>query len=370
MKTIKIMWFAMLVLFSTALQAQVIEFHRNDFVPVSKEYMNYMDSMVYIPAQNWDITAVAVDTFYTDKEDRVRVIVRISVGPDAHMAKAALGNNISAIDIANDSVPTVTLQPGITQAVAFALPDSTEVYTVTVVTKNNYNFQNNEWDYFWRSITVDYPKWAKENAWKSLGKAIVVDDFFTAFFNVENVAFEVEIQESKATPGFYRLVNAYTSCYPYNSPGDYDGSENEYMEIHAENPDRVYISQTIWSTNWGYGNFITWSMADYYMQHGNSPEDVAASGYFGTLKDGVITFPANSLIIGMSEYNEGGLYQTNSNGLFSVQLPDTANQAPAKVSGNALKPMKVTPASNLLTPSAITVDKSKVNPLAPMFMPR
>ncbi len=157
--------------------------------------------------------------------------------------------------------------------------------------------------------------------WTSLGKATVVDDIFTTFFSVQNVPFEVEIQENDLVPGYYRLVNAYTSCYPYNAPEDYDGSYNEYMEIHAENPDQVWIGQTIWSTDWSYGNFGTWSLADYYAQNGKTPEEIAANGLYGTLKDGEITFPAGALMISMSNYNEGGWYQANGSGLFSVLLP-------------------------------------------------
>ncbi len=160
--------------------------------------------------------------------------------------------------------------------------------------------------------------------WTSLGKAIMVDDIFTTFFNVQNVPFEVEIQENDLVPGYYRLVNAYTSAYPYNAPEDYDGSVDEYMEIHAENPDRVWISRTIWSTTWNptdYGYFGTWSLADYYAQNGKTPEEIEANGLYGTLKDGEITFPVNSLMISMTNYKEGGWYQANTNGAFSVLLP-------------------------------------------------
>lgn len=157
--------------------------------------------------------------------------------------------------------------------------------------------------------------------WTSLGTATVTEDFMTTFFNVSNIQFPVEIQENDLTPGYYRLVNPYTSAFPYNAPEDYDGSQNYYLYIHAENPSAVYIEKTALGVDWGYGQFYMWSLADYYMQKGQTAEDVMAAGYFGTLKEGEITFPVNSLLISMANYKDGAFYQSNTNGLFSILLP-------------------------------------------------
>ena len=160
-----------------------------------------------------------------------------------------------------------------------------------------------------------------DEAWQSLGLAVYCEDIVTTFFATSNVVYEVMIEESKENPGVYRLVNPYGAAYPYNGAGDFDASENHYIEIDARNPEAVSIKQCYTGMDWGYGEFIVWSMADYYLSNGKSAEEVAEAGYFGKLEEGVITFPAGSLIVAMTDYNNGGLYAANKDGKFSVVLP-------------------------------------------------
>lgn len=154
--------------------------------------------------------------------------------------------------------------------------------------------------------------------WVSLGMATVVDDFITGIFGVENIAWQVELQENQLYPGYYRLVNPYGAGYPYNEPGDFDVSQDYYMEIHAENPDQVYIPTVTYGMDWGYGNFIFGSLAGYYLAKGDEGK---AADYYGTLADGIISFPADALLIGMSDYNDGGLYSCNESGAFKIVFP-------------------------------------------------
>lgn len=154
--------------------------------------------------------------------------------------------------------------------------------------------------------------------WVSAGMATYVDDFVTAMFGVDNVKYEVEIQANQVVPGLYRLVNPYGEAYPYNEPGDYDESQDYYLEIHAEDPDKVWIPVTEQGVDWTYGNFLIGSLAGYYLDKGK-PEE--AEEYYGKLEDGVITFPANSLLFGMADYNDGGLYTANGSGAFVVAMP-------------------------------------------------
>ena len=76
--------------------------------------------------------------------------------------------------------------------------------------------------------------------------------------------------------------------------------------------------------NWGYGEFTFASMAYYYMAKGQSLEDVKAAGYCGTLDENLcITFPAGAMLVSMADYQGGGLYTSNKNGLFKVDLSTT-----------------------------------------------
>ena len=141
--------------------------------------------------------------------------------------------------------------------------------------------------------------------WTSLGRATITDDIMSHWWAVNNVQFTAEIQENDLAPGFYRLVNAYTSEFPYNDPGDFDDTQ-----------DKFWFEDTKLGLNWGYGDIYAWSRADWALSRGNDP-----TPWYGTLKNGEITFPAGGILVHMTEYNDNGLYAANDHGMFSVLLP-------------------------------------------------
>lgn len=157
--------------------------------------------------------------------------------------------------------------------------------------------------------------------WTSLGKCTYTDDFITTFYNVQNMTYEVEIQENDLTPGLYRLVNPYGKLYPYNDPGDYDTSKDYYMTIDATDPDRVVLNRFLSGMDWGDGEFMMYSFAGYYLNAGKTPEEVDASGYFGTLENGVITWPKGTLMIGIPNGNSYSLYPANNKGAARIVMP-------------------------------------------------
>jgi hypothetical protein len=164
-----------------------------------------------------------------------------------------------------------------------------------------------------------------EYNWQSIGKAIYTEDLITTFFNAPNVAYEVEAEQAVENPNIIRLVDPYGAAFPHNAPGDYDTSKMHYMLFNCEDPEGVYIDGYHDSgMDWGYGEFTFASIAYYYMTKGNSFEAVKAAGYCGTLDESLcITFPAKAMLISMADYNNGGLYASNNNGLFKVDLSTT-----------------------------------------------
>jgi len=149
-------------------------------------------------------------------------------------------------------------------------------------------------------------------SWKSLGMGLYTDDVVGPWFSAEPITYEVEIQENEDAAGHYRLVNAYGEAFPYNEEGDWDDTKDYYLEIHAENPEQVYIPYQELGLDWGYGMFAIWSYADY------------DGSQYGTLKDGVITFPTDGLLKSMANYNDGAFYLANQNGAFRVVLPTSS----------------------------------------------
>lgn len=157
--------------------------------------------------------------------------------------------------------------------------------------------------------------------WTSLGKCTYTDDFITTFYNVPNETYEVEIQQNDITPGLYRLVNPYGKLYPYNEPGDYDDSKDYYMIIDATNPDRVVLNRFLSGMDWGEGEFMMWSFAGYYLNNGKTPEEVDEAGYYGTLENGVITWPKGTLMAGIPGDKGYSLYAANNNGAARIVMP-------------------------------------------------
>ena len=179
-----------------------------------------------------------------------------------------------------------------------------------------------------KSEFVEFTTTKNPEVFKSLGMGLYTEDFLYGLFNgLENVTYEVEVEESVDNPGKYRLVNPYGAAYPFNAEGDYDASQNYYMVINAQDPEGVYIPLQGVGCDWGYGEWTVYSMAARYLDNGNPLEAIKGAGYCGTLKDGVITFPVKSLLI-TAEGLGGNLYYANTMGAFKVVLPGYADAIP------------------------------------------
>lgn len=217
-------------------------------------------------------------------------------------------------------VPTsITFANGETYTeVAITLKDMTVGKYSTVITPENPSISGN------KSVTITITvKGESEPAdWQSIGEATYREDCMTTFFNVDNVTYKCPIEEDKNHPGTYRLVNPYGARYPYNDPGDYDDSKDYYLTVNATNPKKVYIEQSHTGMAWSnYGEVVIWSIAGLRLNQGKTEEEVTQLGAFGSLQNGIITFPSNQLLIAMMNYNDAGLYQANGKGKFAIALP-------------------------------------------------
>ncbi len=176
------------------------------------------------------------------------------------------------------------------------------------------------------AVDFDYATFKVDHSsWTSLGLCEYTDDYIASVYigsAAYCVTYEVEIQENDDTPGLYRLVNPYGEAYPYNDPGDWDDTEDYYMEINASDPDGVYIDYQNTGLDWGYGPFYVYSYAAYYLDYGYSLAMVMMMGCCGTFEKGVITFPQMSLLCAMPEY-DNYYYYANDYGMFKVVMPGT-----------------------------------------------
>ena len=182
------------------------------------------------------------------------------------------------------------------------------------------------------------------------------DDLITTFFNVDAWTYpvKVEVREDTFDPetlaGLYRMVSPYGAAYPANDPGDYTEG-NVYIEINATNPKKVYINMQRMGMDWGYGEFVVYSLAADYIK-ADKEEDAAP--YYGRIENGAIVFPQKALLIAMMDYSDGGFYYANGDGKFKLVLDHTLNVDYSLTfdSGNAVngvKPIYVNMGSDLLS---------------------
>ncbi len=293
---------------------------------------------VYFPAQATDLNLDPADALTTE----IAVVRTVSTGD--------ITVPVTLIDEAGVfSISPLTFEDGQTESyleLSFDKADVGITYTCSLVIEDPQYASN----YSANPVHLDFS--VLREKWNTLGMAQYTDDFITTFFAVPaGATYEVEAQENDLIKGFYRFKNVWGASYPYNEDGDYDASKDYWFYIHAENPSMVYFDYQDTGMNWGYGNFGVWCLAGYYTKRG---ENAKAAEYFGTIKDGVIKFPASSLLLSMADYNDAGLYTSNANGLFKIVLPggkdvDYTLKAATGISVDGNLPVQLTLGADIAT---------------------
>lgn len=146
-----------------------------------------------------------------------------------------------------------------------------------------------------------------------MGIATYREDLLTALFDVPNIEWQCEVYTKETTPGVYYFKNLYTSLCPFNEPGDYV-EEDVYFTVNAANPGKVYVPAQPLGWDWGYG--MAWA-GSLCQEAGFNTSD----GQYGSLVNGVITFPVQGLLFAMEGYNDMSFYYGNPKGLSRIILP-------------------------------------------------
>lgn len=156
-----------------------------------------------------------------------------------------------------------------------------------------------------------------------MGKALVWDGIVYTLFtsSVPEDPIEVEVYEHLNYPGYIFLKNLYTKMYPFEYFLDFGMTEKEastlvsypeedvYFVIDITNPNAVDVPVQKIGLNVSYGEMTVGMLSD--------AGGAAEADCFGTLKNGVITFPPKKMIIADND----GTYYANSAGGFKVALP-------------------------------------------------
>ena len=272
---------------------------------------------------------------YIDDKSVNNAVFAVTKGLDVSMfTMAVVGADVADDAIVNGMTAGTVSCDTLTESGYYAYPitESGEYKAVAVI----YDEKKEAIDF--KVVPFEFYLAGDTNPWESLGYASYTDDVVSTMFEAPNPTYKVEVRENKDKPGLYRIINPYGAAFPYNEEGDYDASQEYYIEIDATDPDAVYIPG-VYDTgcNLGFGNFQVSSMAYYYMAEGKTKEEVKDAGLCGNLVDGVITFPVNALLVAMPEYENGAWLYANMLGLFMLDMsnmtatPDEpeASEAPA-----------------------------------------
>ena len=143
---------------------------------------------------------------------------------------------------------------------------------------------------------------APAGTWKSLGKGTYSEDLLTLFSDIaEGQRWEVEIEQNETEAGWYRLL-PYASG-PVAEQLEAADTEN-YLYINATDPAKVYAE-----------DFTPFGL--FPVSHLVTENEWQGYEEYGTLQDGVISFPANSFALQYS----GGWHMTAGNGGVQIALP-------------------------------------------------
>lgn len=235
--------------------------------------------------------SVSVDVLRAAKEEEIEVPISATIADEyaglfniPETVTFAAGESKTSLVITFDRSK---LDDGASYAIALAVDDPTMTTPYGASSLN---------------ITLTVPE-----PYVLLGEGSFRDDYMTSFnTSIEVQEYPCEIYENLNKPGYIYLKNVYTSLYPYNEPGDYV-TEDKYFEVRISDPEKVLIPKQGLGMDWNpeeYGEFII------------------GTAEYGTLKDGVITFPVNGLLFAMAKYNNGEwISYANTNGMFRIVLP-------------------------------------------------
>ena len=210
-------------------------------------------------------------------------------------------------NVATDGSATVTPESGINTVAVVALSAEGEIVG--------------------SDVFYCYGQHEEAEEWNTIGNAEYSEDVLASIYpaDVANTVYFVEMQESKTTPGRYRLVDLYGPSYTYypdlrNDDNIMEHSHHHYTVVDATNPEMVYIEASPLGADFGFGPVSLFSEGWLFMQLGADLTDPAVLEGFGTLKDGKITFLGGALFLYMPDF---GMPRGNINHKFYIKLPAT-----------------------------------------------
>lgn len=161
------------------------------------------------------------------------------------------------------------------------------------------------------------------DGWTDCGEAKFTDGFLQDLIaNIPSQTTTCMLQQSKAEPTRYRLVDPYAGINEFAALGAKHSDHHHYIYINADAPDCIYIEESPIGLESGeYGLMRVNSFVNYFLGAGYDIEECAELGLGAIIEDGVVTFPEEALIFSMLKYENGDWYTTDTAGATKIELP-------------------------------------------------
>jgi hypothetical protein len=236
---------------------------------------------------------VAYAGIFTNPAEEVFAMGTLTLGPDAQEVKAVVVPGDADVSAVADAIASGDLEATSVQAGTIQVPvdGQTGELQIVVVVLNKGEVKTIA------AAGFEYYGGGNSNPWKTLGTGYYVDDLVVPLYTKAELPYgpyEVEVKVNDEMPGVYRLVSLYAPVAAYFEE---KGGEKDIL-VNAEEADCVYITDQPIGLDFGLGDMSIMSEGGYYVaKYGMDVVKGAIAGgqipaeIFGTLKDGVITFP-------------------------------------------------------------------------------
>ncbi len=167
-----------------------------------------------------------------------------------------------------------------------------------------------------------------ETGWKLLGTGTFCDDMFSAIDESFLDTWDVEIEESEAKPGLFRLVNPFGNGKCPYFENEFKGND---LYIDASDPEHVWIplqEMGFSAGNWGAFSISCFNGLMIASEVFTIEELIEYECLFGKFADGKITFPDDEnyyLQPAFANYLEGLPANGNTHNKFLVTIPSTSS---------------------------------------------
>lgn len=162
--------------------------------------------------------------------------------------------------------------------------------------------------------------------WGEAAQGIFQNDLL-AVFGMQPGAYYVQMQKYLGNAKKVRILNPFLNTSSVPAAFRLTDERPTYITIDYTDPEAIYMERSALGNldiNPYVGEYVMSLFAFYQYRQGITVEQGKANGLFtATMKGRVISFPKGELLIQLNDGESSGLYDTGSNGMTKVQLPES-----------------------------------------------